>query len=85
MCPRGQGRPRGLHLCKLAPSSRNKRFKICFKFFFKSIPEHKTVSEALKTLYFLYFAFWSAGRWGNINPTLPATLLGYATSDYQQI
>ena len=46
----------------------NKRFKICFKSFFESIPVQKVVSEVLKTLYFSYSAFWFKGQWGAIAP-----------------
>ena len=46
-----------------------KRFKICFKLIFKSIPaQKKTVSDVLKTWYFPYSAFWSTGQWRALAP-----------------
>ena len=53
----------------------NKRFKVCFELFFQSISEQNTVSEVLKTWYFLYSAFFSAGQWMGFIPRPP----GYAT------
>ena len=63
---------------KLAlPPSLNKRFKISFKSFFESISVQKTVSEVLKTWYFSYSTFGTAGQWGEAIAFLPplATLL----------
>ena len=42
---------------KLA-SPLNKRFKICCKTFFESIPVQKTISEVLETWYFVCSAFF---------------------------
>ena len=61
---------------KLAPPL-NERFKTCFKPFFESISVQNTVSQALKTWYFPYSAFSSAGQWGGGGFSPP----GYATGE----
>ena len=61
------------------PPPPNKRFKLCFKAFFSLIQCKKRVLKVLKTWYFSYCAFWSAGQWGGaIAPPPP----GYATANY---
>ena len=49
---------------KFASPSLNIRYKIFFRSIFKSILEQKTVSEVLKTWYFLYSAICSASQFG---------------------
>ena len=59
---------------QISPPPLTKRFEICFKSFFESIPAQKTVSDVLKTWYFPYSAFWSTGQWRALAPTLTILL-----------
>ena len=55
---------------QISPAPLTKRFEICFKSLFESIPAQKTVLDVLKTGYFSYSAFWSTGQWGGISSPL---------------
>ena len=49
---------------KLSPTKHIFQNVLYCKSFFESIQVQKTFSEALKTWYFSYSGFWSAGQWG---------------------
>ena len=52
----------------------NKRFKICLKSFFESMPGQKTVSEVLKRGIFLILRFVRHANEGAIAPPRPLWL-----------
>ena len=66
----------------ISPLLLNKPFKLCFKSVFSLIQCKKRVLEVLKTWYFLYSAFWSAGQWGGYSPPRPPPWLRYCLQDH---